>query len=86
MTTKPVVAASAGKKRKLVNVVLLSGDQHVVHVDVKSKFQEVFNQVAGHLSLRETEYFGLAFKKGIDKYFKIICRSVYYENFNYNKL
>lgn len=31
---------------------------------VKAKFQDVFNQVATHLTLRETEYFGLAFKKG----------------------
>jgi len=32
---------------------------------VKSKFQDVFNQVATHLNLRETEYFGLAQKKGM---------------------
>ncbi|KAH9492923.1 FERM domain-containing protein 6 [Bulinus truncatus] len=62
MTAKPAALGSLGKKRKLVNVHLLNGDQHIVHVDVKSKFQEVFNQVAVHLSLRETEYFGLAFK------------------------
>ncbi|XP_059169810.1 protein expanded-like isoform X2 [Physella acuta] len=77
MTTKPVAAASAGKKRKLVNVVLLNGDQHVVHVDVKSKFQEVFNQVAGHLSLRETEYFGLAFKKDNEYNFILLDEKIH---------
>ena len=34
------------------------------HFQVKSKFQDVFNQVTAHLHLRETEYFGLALKKG----------------------
>lgn len=69
MTAKPAAVGSVGKKRKLVNVHLLNGDQHVVYVDVKSKFQEVFNQVAVHLSLRETEYFGLAFKRGIHAFY-----------------
>ncbi|CAL1526866.1 unnamed protein product [Lymnaea stagnalis] len=77
MTTKPLVAASVGKKRKLVNVHLLNGDQHVVHVDVKSKFQEVFNQVAGHLSLRETEYFGLAFKKENEYHFILLDEKIH---------
>ncbi|XP_050404239.1 uncharacterized protein LOC126820377 [Patella vulgata] len=51
------------KRSKVVHVVLLTGEDCLIYVDVKSKFQEVFNQVATHLNLREVEYFGLAFKK-----------------------
>ncbi|KAL8610957.1 hypothetical protein ACOMHN_042573 [Nucella lapillus] len=51
-------------KRKVVGVVLLGGEELIVHVDVKGRFYEVFNQVTAHLSLRETEYFGLALLKG----------------------
>lgn len=58
-----VSPASSKNKRKVVNVILLNGEQLLVHVDVKGKLYEVFNQVAAHLSLRETEYFGLAFLK-----------------------
>lgn len=75
MTTKQ--ATSSGKKRKIVNVHSLDGDQHVVFVDVKSKFQEVFNQIAGHLSLRETEYFGLAFKKDSEYHFIILDEKIH---------
>ncbi|XP_063426445.1 uncharacterized protein LOC134710159 [Mytilus trossulus] len=53
----------AGKKRKVVNVILLDGTQCLINVDVKSKFHDVFNQIATQLSLRETEYFGLSQKK-----------------------
>ncbi|XP_053395461.1 protein expanded-like [Mercenaria mercenaria] len=54
---------TSGKKRKAVCVQLLNKEEYVCYVDVKSKFQDVFNQVATYLTLRETEYFGLAFKK-----------------------
>lgn len=53
----------AGKKRRIVNVVLLDGSQSNISVDVKSKFRDVFNQITTQLNLRETEYFGLAQKK-----------------------
>ena len=40
--------------------------KHVIFIfQAKCKFQEVFNQVATYLTLRETEYFGLAFIKGL---------------------
>uniref|UniRef100_A0A2C9KW49 FERM domain-containing protein n=1 Tax=Biomphalaria glabrata TaxID=6526 RepID=A0A2C9KW49_BIOGL len=77
MTAKPAAVGSVGKKRKLVNVHLLNGDQHVVYVDVKSKFQEVFNQVAVHLSLRETEYFGLAFKRDNEYNFILLDEKIH---------
>ncbi|KAL4237397.1 FERM domain-containing protein 6 [Mactra antiquata] len=54
---------SSGKKRKAVCVQLLNNEEFTCYVDVKSRFQDVFNHVATHLTLRETEYFGLAFKK-----------------------
>ncbi|OWF53755.1 uncharacterized protein LOC110445987 [Mizuhopecten yessoensis] len=57
------LAHASCKKRKVVNVILLDKEHIQVYVDVKSKFQDVFNQVTGHLNLRETEYFGLAQKK-----------------------
>lgn len=62
-------ANSPGKKRKAVSVALLNGEQYIVYVDVKSKFQDVFNQVANYLTLRETEYFGLAFMKDGEYHF-----------------
>ncbi|KAH3847905.1 protein expanded-like [Dreissena polymorpha] len=55
--------SASGKKRKAVCVHLLYKEEYICYVDVKSKFQDVFNQVTTHLTLRETEYFGLAFKK-----------------------
>ncbi|XP_069118982.1 protein expanded-like [Argopecten irradians] len=57
------LAHASCKKRKVVNVILLDKEHIQVYVDVKSKFQDVFNQVTGYLNLRETEYFGLAQKK-----------------------
>ncbi|GFN94468.1 Ferm domain containing 6 [Plakobranchus ocellatus] len=79
MTAKSPAAAAAlsSKKRKLVNVHLLNGDEHLVNVDVKSKFQEVFNQVVGHLSIRETEYFGLAFKKDDEYHFILLDEKIH---------
>ncbi|RUS84496.1 hypothetical protein EGW08_007735 [Elysia chlorotica] len=78
MTAQPATAAApSGKKRKLVNVHLLNGDEYVVNIDVKAKFQEVFNQVAGHLSIRETEYFGLAFKKDDEYHFILLDEKVH---------
>ncbi|XP_046351374.1 uncharacterized protein LOC124131899 [Haliotis rufescens] len=68
---------SSGKKRKVVHVVLLNGEEYLVTVDVKSKFQEVFNQVASHLSLRETEYFGLAFKKDDEFNFLVLEEKIH---------
>ncbi|XP_005093424.1 uncharacterized protein LOC101863416 [Aplysia californica] len=70
-------AAASGKKRKIVNVHLLNGDERVIHVDVKSKFQEVFNQVAGQLCLRETEYFGLAFRKDNEYHFIVLDEKIH---------
>ncbi|KAK3600905.1 hypothetical protein CHS0354_013282 [Potamilus streckersoni] len=60
---------TAGKKRKVISVILLNKEEYFVYVDVKAKFQEVFNQVATHLTLRETEYFGLALKKDKEYHF-----------------
>ncbi|XP_076442408.1 uncharacterized protein LOC143281214 [Babylonia areolata] len=63
-------------KRKVVGVVLFSGEQLLIHVDVKGKLYEVFNQVAAHLSLRETEYFGLAVVKNEEYQFLILDEKI----------
>ncbi|CAE1284780.1 unnamed protein product [Acanthosepion pharaonis] len=57
------------KKKKVVQVRLLSGEEIRVPVDVKSKFHEVFNAVVIHLGLRETEYFGLSLCKDGEYHF-----------------
>ncbi|CAG5129827.1 unnamed protein product [Candidula unifasciata] len=69
MTTKSVTGSN---KRKLVNVLLLDGTEYSAYVDVKAKFQEVFNQVTSHLCLRESEYFGLAFHKDHEYQFVVL--------------
>lgn len=38
--------------------------ERILIFQVKSKFLDVFNQITSYLNLRETEYFGLAQKKG----------------------
>uniref|UniRef100_A0A0B7AQ35 FERM domain-containing protein n=1 Tax=Arion vulgaris TaxID=1028688 RepID=A0A0B7AQ35_9EUPU len=69
--------ATGGKKHKLVNVHLLDGSEYITYVDVKSKFQEIFNQVTGHICLRETEYFGLAFKKDNEYQFVVLDEKIH---------
>ncbi|KAL8590064.1 hypothetical protein ACOMHN_034295 [Nucella lapillus] len=67
---------SSKNKRKAVGVVLFNGEQLVIHVDVKGKLYEVFNQVAAHLSLRETEYFGLAVVRDEEYQFLILDEKI----------
>ncbi|GAB1597483.1 flocculation protein FLO11-like [Argonauta hians] len=57
------------KKKKVVQVILLSGTEFKTYVDVKSKFHEVFNAVVIQLGLRETEYFGLSLLKDGEHHF-----------------
>ncbi|CAI9722094.1 domain-containing 6 [Octopus vulgaris] len=57
------------KKRKVVQVILLSGAEFKTYVDVKAKFHEVFNAVVIQLGLRETEYFGLSLLKDGEHHF-----------------
>ncbi|XP_064621763.1 uncharacterized protein LOC135484332 [Lineus longissimus] len=45
---------------KKVTVTLLSGEELQLVTDSKAKVQHLFDQVCQHLSLRETQYFGLA--------------------------
>ncbi|WAR18754.1 FRMD1-like protein [Mya arenaria] len=52
-----------GLRPPLPSSLNLSGYTFQSLQQVKSKFQEVFNQAVTHLTLRETEYFGLAIKK-----------------------
>ncbi|KAK7506980.1 hypothetical protein BaRGS_00001831 [Batillaria attramentaria] len=70
------VSPGSKNKRKVVNVVLLHGEELLVHVDVKGKLYEVFNQVAAHLSLRETEYFGLAFLRDEEYQFLVLDEKI----------
>lgn len=70
------VSPGSKSKRKVVSVVLLNGEHLLVHVDVKGKLYEVFNQVAAHLSLRETEYFGLAFLRDEEYHFLVLDEKI----------
>ncbi|KAK7104751.1 uncharacterized protein [Littorina saxatilis] len=77
MTSVTATTSTGSKnKRKAIGVVLLSGEELIIHVDVKGKLYEVFNQVAAHLSLRETEYFGLAILRDEEYQFLILDEKI----------
>ena len=52
------------KKTRLISVILLNGQEVQTQVQVNSKGKELFEQIAQHIGLKESLYFGFALLEG----------------------